>query len=211
MNSTPPRFWYLLSEILLTLAPFRKDQTEQPNTMTVSDIRRKVLALLWQLDPVLRADLSERDAYLVLFALVAHSDEIAQLYVQQLRVQGWEPIQLQLFKLDNAGDVFFDHIDAFLYRNDIAPIVFEVYFFCLNDGFQGKYAALSDKLSEYRGDLRSRIDTLPTTSKNISHQAHKSSAYRIPLWFYYAFGLGSVLLTHYLLVISAKSLEFNLY
>lgn len=208
MNSTPPRFWYLLSEILVTLAPFRGDAASQPVDMA-SDIRRKVLALLWQLDSVLRNDLGDRDAYLVLFALVAHCDEIAQIHVQQARQQGWEPIQFQLFKLDNAGDLFFEHIDAFLYRNDIPPIVFEVYFFCLNDGFQGKYAAISDKLEEYRDNLRSRITVVTVTMPDAARHGHKASAYRLPVWAYYVACVSLILIVHYLLVLSASSLSFS--
>ncbi len=103
-----------------------------------SSLRSQILALL---DGVMRdpdarglppADLEEGR-----FALVAWADEM-------ILKSGWsgrddwqrEPLQVQLFRTNRAGNEFYDHL-ARLRADQIAPR--EIYFLCLLLGFEGQY------------------------------------------------------------------------
>jgi type IV/VI secretion system ImpK/VasF family protein len=72
------------------------------------------------------------------FALVAWADETILVSDWSGREE-WlrEPLQLQLFRTNRAGDEFYDHLAALRPDQNYAR---EVYFLCLCLGFQGGYA-----------------------------------------------------------------------
>lgn len=72
------------------------------------------------------------------FALVAWADETIQLANWSGRDE-WlrEPLQLQIFRTNRAGDEFYDHLAALRPEQNAAR---EVFYLCLAFGFQGRYA-----------------------------------------------------------------------
>lgn len=71
------------------------------------------------------------------FALVAWADETILLSDWSGRDE-WlrEPLQLQIFRTNRAGDEFYDHLAALRPEQNLAR---EVYFLCLCLGFEGRY------------------------------------------------------------------------
>lgn len=118
-----------------------------------SDLRR-------ELDVVrekLAGRLNERDTYLVLFALVAHFDELVQTRFLKGDKLSWPTLQRELFQVDDAGEVFYDTIEDILMKPQTLPFVLEVYYFCLNDGFMGKYDRNPAKIHDCMQRLKQRI------------------------------------------------------
>lgn len=72
------------------------------------------------------------------FALVAWADEAIQLANWAGRDE-WlrEPLQLQLFRTNRAGDEFYDHLASLRPEQNAAR---EIFYLCLAFGFQGRYA-----------------------------------------------------------------------
>lgn len=86
------------------------------------------------------AGLADRDVADVQYALVALADEIALTKPDPLRGH-WltQPLQIQYFNEHQAGEGFFDRLQAI--RKDRRRIeVLQVYYLCLLFGFQGRYA-----------------------------------------------------------------------
>jgi type VI secretion system protein ImpK len=72
------------------------------------------------------------------FALVAWADEMV-LRSSWASASEWlrEPLQLQLFRTNRAGDEFYDHLAALRPEQNAAR---EIFYLCLAFGFQGRYA-----------------------------------------------------------------------
>ncbi|MCE5335216.1 MAG: DotU family type IV/VI secretion system protein [Desulfobacteraceae bacterium] len=101
--------------------------------------------------------LSERDTYLVLFAIVAHFDELVQTRFLKGDHLVWPTLQRELFQVDDAGEVFYETLDDILLKPQTLPFVLEVYYFCLNDGFKGRYDSNPAKIAEYMERLKQKI------------------------------------------------------
>ena len=98
--------------------------------------------LLSQLDGIARhpdtLQLPPEEVEEARFALVAWADETILKSTWSGREE-WlrEPLQLQLFRTNRAGDEFYDHLAALRPDQNYAR---EVYFLCLCLGFEGGYA-----------------------------------------------------------------------
>lgn len=100
--------------------------------------------------------LAERDCYLVLFPIVAYFDEHVQTRYLDENQLSWPPLQKELFQIDDAGELFYETVDDLLRKPQTIPFIYEVYYFCLNQGFQGKYVDNPVKISEYMKKLRGK-------------------------------------------------------
>jgi type VI secretion system protein ImpK len=82
------------------------------------------------------------------FGLAAFVDETVLTNNFPLKNE-WEknPLQLELFGEQLAGNKFFDKLDAMLKQIDVTQDAVEVYYFCMLLGFKGRYAIYEqDKL-----------------------------------------------------------------
>ena len=106
--------------------------------------------------------LSARETYHVLFALVIHVDEMTGLALGPAS-RDYRPLQQELFEIDDGGERFFAVLDELFRKEETLPLVYEVFYFCLKDGFVGRYGGRPSKLEEYRQELERRIERgLPT-------------------------------------------------
>lgn len=136
-------------------APVAKDQTIPLDDLLHA--RSQLRSELDQLRTVLAERLSERDAYLVLFPMVAHFDELVQTRFLGGDKLSWPPLQRELFQIDDAGELFFETLDDILLKPQTLPFILEVFYFCLNDGFLGRYNRNAAKIIEYMERLRAKI------------------------------------------------------
>ncbi|HLA63191.1 MAG TPA: DotU family type IV/VI secretion system protein, partial [Rhodothermales bacterium] len=100
------------------------------------------------------------------FALVALIDEAVMSSQWEGREQ-WaaRPLQLERYERFDAGEVFFERLDALRGRPDGAEVL-EVYFLCLTLGFKGRYQFASPEelrrlIEEVQSELLGRRDELP--------------------------------------------------
>ena len=75
------------------------------------------------------------------FALAAFVDETVLTNNFPLKNE-WEknPLQLELFGEQLAGNKFFDRLDSMLRQIDMTADAVEIYYFCMLLGFKGRYA-----------------------------------------------------------------------
>ena len=123
----------------------------------------------------LAEQLTERDCYLVVFPIVAYFDEhIKTCYLAEKQLS-WPPLQKELFQIDEAGELFYETVDDILRKPQTIPFIYEVYYFCLSQGFQGKYADNPVKISEYMKKLREKFRWLICrTSKQLPRKQARS-------------------------------------
>jgi len=114
-------------------------QAPEARGLTVPVLRQDVLGLLEALrrDPAARA-FPPADVEEACFALVAFVDETV-LRTPWAGHDEWlrEPLQLQLYRTNKAGDEFFEHLERLRPEQTAAR---EIYFLCLALGFEGQYA-----------------------------------------------------------------------
>ena len=69
----------------------------------------------------------------------------------------WPPLQKELFQVDDAGDMFYESLEEILSKPQTLPFIYEVYYFCLNYGFKGRYNDNALKINEYMKKLKAKI------------------------------------------------------
>ena len=79
----------------------------------------------------------------------------------------WPLLQRELFDVLHGGQVFFDFVDERLHMPDTPQLVIDVLFFCLSDGFAGKFRDDPSRLEQYKRQLSERIPhpTLPQVAR----------------------------------------------
>jgi type IV/VI secretion system ImpK/VasF family protein len=168
---------------------------------TADDVVHIRAELRTQLD-FLRAALaehySERDTYIILFAVVAQIDELIQAIFLRTMNISWPLLQKELFQIDNAGDVFFDILDDIMLKPQTYTFIYEVYYFCLRYGFRGRYENNPVKLTEYKKKLQAKLtQDEPSFAPAETEETGKIRQFGAPYWNYLI--MAGVLVAAYLL------------
>jgi type VI secretion system protein ImpK len=135
MSLSQTMYW-VCSDVLSLILQLRNSRD-----LPAPDIlQRRVLGLF---DTMMQngreARVPEQDMIDAKFALAAFADEIIYNSTWPGKTQ-WlsNPLQLQFFQLNTAGDTFFSNLDN-LHGQRGRTHVAQIYFLCLALGFQGKY------------------------------------------------------------------------
>jgi type VI secretion system protein ImpK len=159
--------------------------------------RAKVREFLQQVDRGgKRIDASNEDIYLTKYAWCALMDEMI-LASRGALTESWQrnPLQLEMFGEQLAGDAFFDKLEQLRAQGAAKVQVLEVFHMCLLMGFQGKYliegseklgyltARLGDEIAAHKGQ-RAAFAPHAYAVDRISHKLRTEA----PLWV-----MGSVL------------------
>jgi type VI secretion system protein ImpK len=136
MSSQAQSMYWVCSDVLSLILQLRNSQD-----LPAPDIlQRRVLGLF---DTMMQngreARISEQDMIDVKYALAAFADEVIYHSTWPGRTQ-WlnNPLQLQFFHENTAGDGFYERLDG-LHTQRGRDHVTQVYFLCLALGFQGKF------------------------------------------------------------------------
>ncbi|MBM4373991.1 MAG: DotU family type IV/VI secretion system protein [Deltaproteobacteria bacterium] len=130
-----PMYW-VCSDVLSLILQLRNSQ-DLPGP---DILQRRVLGLF---DTMMangrEAGIPEQDMIEVKYALAAFADEVIYHSTWPGRTQ-WlnNPLQLQFFQENTAGDGFFERLDM-LYSQRGRDHVTQIFFVCLALGFQGKF------------------------------------------------------------------------
>jgi len=134
--SLSQQMYWVCSDVLSLILQLRSSRD-----LPAPDIlQRRVLGLF---DTMMQngreARIPEQDMIDAKFALAAFADEVIYHSTWPGKTQ-WlsNPLQLQFFQLNTAGDGFFTNLDN-LYGQRQRAHVAQIYFLCLALGFQGKY------------------------------------------------------------------------
>lgn len=109
-----------------------------------ADLRQR----LKNLEDRLSTNLPDREVFYALFPIVVYTDEIVQSIFADRAAQ-WPPLQFELYRIENGGEVFYEKLDELLGKNETEPLIFEVFYFCLKDGFLGRWQDNPTKVHEY--------------------------------------------------------------
>ena len=129
----------------------------------------------------LRRGYTQEDVRVAVFAVVAFLDE-SILNAQNPMFADWprKPLQLELFGVQIAGEIFFRNVERLLARQDSEPLadLLEVHQLCLLLGFRGKYGAtgageirailsqIEEKIRRIRGVSAPPVQIQPETVVN---------------------------------------------
>lgn len=175
--------WRAVVSLLGSLKPLRDLENECGG---ISQIRETVKRDLRAIHENVREFLSENNAYYVVFALASHCDEVARAHVESFPGEAWLPLQSELFGTDDAGNLFYKYIELFRGRNDISQITFQTFYFCLNDGFKGRYIFEPETQTGFKHELLSYIHISPIPKAELSDFSKRRRAlWKLPVWAYY--------------------------
>ena len=156
---------FYLSEIDREKALFEK-QGFNPDAL--EGMRKKVSDFFDELKGGLEQKLEKNHASLILFALVAAIDEEMQRFDYNHPKIRWSPLQKDFQGSYTGGEVFFTTIDHILDNSKVPSIVYEVFYFMLKRGFQGKYRESKTQLLKYADLLKQKIPVPASPSKTIT-------------------------------------------
>jgi type IV/VI secretion system ImpK/VasF family protein len=134
-------------------------------------VRAKIRSKLDQLKAALAESLTEREGYLVLFAVVVFLDETVNNRFVKGQGTAWPPLQKELFRVDDGGALFYDTLDDVCRKADTLPFIYETYYYCLSEGFRGKYADNLAKINEYKHKLEEKIPVPKLEKSGVADQA----------------------------------------
>lgn len=137
----------------------------------LEQLRGKLKEHLAQLEAQLASHLTEAETYQVLLPLVIHCDEQVLRRLPIKDQPSWPLLQRERFQIDDGGDVFYQLIDERMQKSDTTVLVFEVLYFCLSDGFLGRFASDPTKIAAYKARLAARIP-MPRMPQ-LSRRAHR--------------------------------------
>jgi len=136
MSSMAQSMYWVCSDVLSLILQLRNSQD-----LPAPDIlQRRVLGLFdTMMANGVEARIAEQDMLDVKYALAAFADEVIYHSNWPGRTQ-WlnNPLQLQFFQENTAGDGFFERLDR-LHAQRGRDHITQVYFLCLALGFQGKF------------------------------------------------------------------------
>jgi type VI secretion system protein ImpK len=140
----------------------------------------------------------------IVFILAIALDEKMQRRLAPEEAPRWPLLQRALFDVHDGGDLFYDLIEDRLTRSDTSPLIFEVCFFCLSDGFVGRHSRNKPMIEEYKRKLAARISrpeggSNETMSRTTAYMPALASN-RLPLK-YYLYSASALLLVPLLLLL----------
>ncbi len=172
-------------------------------------VRAEIRTQLDFLRVKLAEQLAERDCYLVLFPIVAYFDEHVKTSYLDENQLSWPPLQKELFQIDDAGELFYETVDEILRKPQTIPFIYEVYYFCLNKGFQGKYVDNPVKINDYMKKLREKIPVAdPESIDVVPEDTGRIKAVGSAIW-YYAVPVVVLTVCYFLLRASADYLDLG--
>ncbi len=167
-------------------------QINESELHTLYDLQARVQQRLGGLSDALSLERGRDDA---MKALSIDFDERIMERLPDFMRPSWPLVQTSRTGSITGGEDFYRAIDYLRATAGTPSFVFEVYYFCLANGFVGRYANDLDNIEEYRQRLRELI-TVPRIPLDASDTAEVRTDVIKPrsAWVAYAAALGLVVL-----------------
>lgn len=124
--------------------------------LDIVKLRTQLRESLRRLERRLQQEFREPNIRNIMHPLVIHADE--RLMTATLgRAGAWAPLQLEFFEFDDGGVQFYTKLEELLSLADTPALVFEVFYFCLRDGFRGLHAENPARIEDYKARLAARL------------------------------------------------------
>ena len=119
----------------------------------------------------------------------------------------WPLLQKELFDMNDGGDVFFEFVEERLKKASSPPLVFTVLYYCLSDGFIGKFGQDPAKAAAFKKRLAESIPLPEMPGKQKRKRRRGDDEDLVPLpnkvmhpAIYYVATLGVLVLLFWLIV-----------
>lgn len=170
------------------LCPQEEQTEEAPTIVSMISLRDELVDNLQTLLNSISSLLTEEHSRFVVDALTFHCDEtvlsqhITQINVTQETLEHlsratvvhklsalWPKLQMQFCHCNNGGELFFANLHTILSRSDTFRFALEIHFFCLRQGFVGRYLQQPDMLDHYQSQCTKVL--APIANQSTSKQS----------------------------------------
>lgn len=127
--------------------------------------------------------LTEHELHYVLLPLVIYIDELVTS-ITRGEASRWEPLQSELYDIENGGELFYSLMEDHLKKSDTHPFVFQVFYFCLSDGFVGMAERDLRKIEQAKAVLAARIPLVPPAKGPEQTRDQPIELVKFPLRYY---------------------------
>lgn len=133
---------------------------------------------------------------LMMLILVFYFDERVMRQLPDSARLRWVPLQSEWIGSSHGGTEFYRILDKLLQDETTASIVFELFYYCLRNGFVGRYANNPDAIETYKKYLASRIEVpVVATEPAESYTTHNPLPRTWhPVWYYVLTFVGVILI-----------------
>lgn len=150
-------FWNAIHEASRDVDKLSRQTVERLPTaahMALIDLHEDMRERLQQL----RAELSgHADNERMMLILVFYFDERVMRQLPDSARLRWIPLQSEWIGSSHGGTEFYRILDKLLQVETTASIVFELFYYCLRNGFVGRYSSTPDTIETYKKYLVARI------------------------------------------------------
>lgn len=168
----------------------RSPQITEDERRTLAELSSRVRERIYGLDQTLA---SERGREEVIKALALYFDERIMVRLPEYLRLGWPLLQTAYTGATTGGDDFYRFVSELRARPTTPSLVFEVYYFCLENGFVGRYANDLASIERYQQWIREAIELprVPTDSADTAEVSVRTSK-AVAGWVVYAVSLAVV-------------------
>lgn len=137
-------------------------------------LRDRISKRLDQLSAELGRHLDEAAAQRLLLPIVLYCDELVLTKLPEPTHEAWPLLQHERFDINDGGEKFFDMIEQTLQQQQPSPLLLEVLYYLLGQGFLGRYMSRESrklnpsdamKIQHYKDGLAKRIQLTPPKSR----------------------------------------------
>ncbi|HEY6880035.1 MAG TPA: DotU family type IV/VI secretion system protein [Polyangiales bacterium] len=146
-------------------------------------LRASIRERLQWLKGELATVLTEHELHYVLLPLVIYIDELVTS-ITRGEASRWEPLQSELYDVENGGELFYGLMEDHLRKSDTHPFVFQIFYFCLSDGFVGMAERDPRKIEQSKAALTARIPLVPPAKGPLQERDQPIELVKFPLHYY---------------------------
>ena len=122
-----------------------------------SFIRKKLMVLFQTFQEQLREKLAPDTIKQMAIPLVFYLDDLVLKTAFTSRYAEWALLQEHFYNTTNGGTLFYKYLEKYLNETDIHPIVYQLYYFLLKDGFGGMYLHDTETQQNYLSLLENKL------------------------------------------------------
>lgn len=201
-NDTRPDLREVRASDLARDLAFYEEHAAGPNLVALrASIRERLQWLKGELALVL----TEHELHYVLLPLVIYIDELVTS-ITRGEASRWEPLQSELYDVENGGELFYSLMEDHLRKSDTHPFVFQIFYFCLSDGFVGMAERDPRKIEQAKAVLAARIPLQAPAKGPEQGRDQPIELVKFP-WRYYAWAAAAMLASWAALRLAATFFE----
>jgi type VI protein secretion system component VasF len=156
-------------------------QKKYPHGADLVVLKAKVRDRLHLLKNALASTYAEEDTHAILFPIVVYFDELVRFVSRDVAIR-WETLQGEIYNTESGGEEFYKYLEQIK-----APtLAIEVYYYCLQDGFEGMHADDPARIEDYKKRLEAKLQVVPVVAEPPRAEPAPPELVRFPFLYYVA-------------------------